>query len=78
MLRNTKLFKKNKTKQNKNTILIHKHKPITCNITKNKKCLKLQKKAKSNKVNKINFKNVSRYKTSALYTICIDIYVRVS
>ena len=40
MSKNNKLFK-NKIKIT--TLLIHQHKVITCNITINKKCIKVQK-----------------------------------
>ena len=55
MSKNSKLFK-NKLKIT--TTLIHHHKVVTCNITRNKRCLKLQKIVKSNKNETKTFKKL--------------------
>ena len=63
MSKNSKLFKKKKNYHNLDSS-IHRHKLITCNITKNKKCLKLKqnrKIANSNKVNSYPLLSVSLY-----------------
>ena len=57
--------------------LINQHKLSNCNITKNKRFLKLQKMAKSNKVNKGHIKDASYYKTSDLHAIYTYIYIYI-